>query len=180
MPVCIARQQLKKRRSLGNGNAGQIGHGVLSLRNPLARRFLGASMIGVIGLARSPCQARGWIARREPDMLDYFPSQTHSSGRGIMAGRIETRLAELKIDLPKAAVPVANYVPVVTVGNLAFVSGQVTIWNGEFRYKGRLGQEFKVEDGQAAARLCVLNVIAQLKNALGDLDRVKRCAKLTG
>ena len=92
-----------------------------------------------------------------------------------MAGRIEARLAELKIELPKAAIPVANYVPVVTVGNLAFVSGQVTIWNGEFRYKGRLGQEFKIEDGQAAARLCALNVVAQLKNALGDLDRVKRC-----
>jgi enamine deaminase RidA (YjgF/YER057c/UK114 family) len=96
-----------------------------------------------------------------------------------MAGQIEARLAEHKIELPKAAIPVANYVPVVTVGNLAFVSGQVTIWNGEFRYQGKLGQEFKVEDGQAAARLCGLNVIAQLKNAFGDLDRVKRCVKLT-
>jgi len=97
-----------------------------------------------------------------------------------MAGQIEARLAERKIELPKAAIPVANYVPVVTTaGNLAFVSGQVTIWNGEFRYKGRLGQEFKVEDGQAAARLCALNVVAQLKTALGDLDRVKRCVKLT-
>ena len=96
-----------------------------------------------------------------------------------MAGRIEARLAELKIELPKAAIPVANYVPVVTAGDLAFVSGQVTIWNGEFQYTGRLGQEFKIEEGQAAARLCALNVIAQLKNALGDLDRVKRCAKLT-
>jgi enamine deaminase RidA (YjgF/YER057c/UK114 family) len=97
----------------------------------------------------------------------------------IMAGQIEARLADRKIELPKAAIPVANYVPVAIAGNLAFVSGQVTIWNGEFRYKGKLGQEFKVEDGQAAARLCGLNVIAQLKNALGDLDRVKRCVKLT-
>jgi enamine deaminase RidA (YjgF/YER057c/UK114 family) len=97
-----------------------------------------------------------------------------------MAGRIEQRLAELKIELPKAAIPVANYVPVVTVGNLAFVSGQVTIWNGEFKYKGKLGKEFTLEDGQAAARLCALNVIAQVRNALGgDLDRVKRVAKLT-
>jgi len=97
-----------------------------------------------------------------------------------MAGRIEQRLAELKIELPKAAVPVANYVPVVAVGNLAFVSGQVTIWNGEFKYKGKLGKEFTLEDGQAAARLCALNVIAQIRNALnGDLDRVKRVAKLT-
>jgi enamine deaminase RidA (YjgF/YER057c/UK114 family) len=97
-----------------------------------------------------------------------------------MAGRIEQRLAELKIELPKAAIPVANYVPVVTVGNLAFVSGQVTIWNGEFKYKGKLGREFTLEDGQTAARLCALNVIAQVRNALGgDLDRVKRVAKLT-
>ena len=106
-------------------------------------------------------------------------SLLQQAGFHTMAGRIEARLAGLKIELPKAAIPVANYVPVVTVGNLAFVSGQVTIWNGEFRYKGRLGQEFKIEDGQAAARLCALNVVAQLKNALGDLDRVKRCAKLT-
>jgi len=97
-----------------------------------------------------------------------------------MAGRIDNRLAELKIELPKAAVPVANYVPVVTVGNLAFVSGQVTIWNGEFKYKGKLGKDFTLEEGQAAARLCALNVIAQIRNALnGDLDRVKRVAKLT-
>ena len=97
-----------------------------------------------------------------------------------MAGRIEQRLAELKIELPKAAVPVANYVPVVIVGNLAFVSGQVTIWNGEFKYKGKLGKDFTLEEGQAAARLCALNVIAQVRNALnGDLDRVKRVAKLT-
>jgi len=97
-----------------------------------------------------------------------------------MVGRIEQRLAELKIELPKAAVPVANYVPVVIVGNLAFVSGQVTIWNGEFKYKGKLGKDFTLEEGQAAARLCALNVIAQVRNALnGDLDRVKRVAKLT-
>jgi enamine deaminase RidA (YjgF/YER057c/UK114 family) len=133
----------------------------------------------VIGTAGSPCQARGWIGAPGADMLGCFPSQIRSIRRGIMAGRIEARLAERKIELPKAAIPVANYVPVVTAGNLAFVSGQVTIWNGEFRYKGRLGQELKIEEGQAAARLCALNVIAQLKNALGDLDRVKRCAKLT-
>ena len=96
-----------------------------------------------------------------------------------MAGRIDQRLAQLKIELPKAAAPVANYVPVVIAGHLAFVSGQVTVLNGEFQYKGRLGKEFTIEDGQKAARLCGLNVIAQLKAALnGDLDRVKRCVRL--
>jgi len=95
-----------------------------------------------------------------------------------MSGKIAARLAELKIELPKAAAPVANYVPVVITGNQAFVSGQVTVWNGEFKYIGRLGKEFQVEDGQKAARLCGHNIVAQLQAALGDLDRVKRCVKL--
>lgn len=95
-----------------------------------------------------------------------------------MAGKIDKRLADKGIELPQAAVPVANYVPVTIAGNLAFVSGQVTVWNGEFRFKGKLGKEFTVEQGQQAARLCGLNIIAQLRNALGDLDRVKRVLKL--
>ncbi len=95
-----------------------------------------------------------------------------------MAGKIEQRLSELKIELPKAAAPVANYIPVVIVGNLAFVSGQVTLWNGEIKYQGRLGKEFSIEEGRAAARMCGLNIIAQLKAALGDLDRVRRVVRL--
>lgn len=95
-----------------------------------------------------------------------------------MAGKIDKRLADKGIELPQAAVPVANYVPVTIAGNLAFVSGQVTVWNGEFRFKGKLGKDFTVEEGQQAARLCGLNIIAQLRNALGDLDRVKRVLKL--
>jgi enamine deaminase RidA (YjgF/YER057c/UK114 family) len=96
-----------------------------------------------------------------------------------MAGRIEKVLADKKIELPKAAAPVANYVPVVIAGNLAFVSGQVTVSNGEFKFIGKLGREFDVAQGQQAARMCGLNVLAQLKAALGgDLDRVKRCVKL--
>ena len=96
-----------------------------------------------------------------------------------MVGRIEKLLADKKIELPKAAAPVANYVPVVVAGNLAFVAGQVTAWNGEFKFIGKLGKEYTVEQGQQAARICGLNILAQLKNALGgDLDRVKRCVKL--
>ncbi len=96
-----------------------------------------------------------------------------------MTGRIEKLLAEKKIELPRAAAPVANYVPVVLAGPLAFVAGQVTVWNGEFRFIGKLGKEFTVEQGQQAARICGLNILAQLKAALGgDLDRVKRCVKL--
>ena len=96
-----------------------------------------------------------------------------------MSGKIAAKLAELKIELPKAAAPVANYVPVVLTGNQAFLSGQVTVWNGEITYQGKLGKEFSVEDGQKAARLCGLNVIAQVKAAIGDLDKVKRVCKLT-
>ena len=88
-----------------------------------------------------------------------------------MPGKIASRLAELKVELPKAAAPVANYVPVVITGNQAYVSGQVTVWNGELKYVGQLGKEFQVEDGQKAARICGHNIIAQLQAALGDLDR---------
>lgn len=95
-----------------------------------------------------------------------------------MPGKIAARLAELKVELPKAAAPVANYVPVVITGNQAYVSGQITIWNGELKYVGQLGKEFQVEDGAKAARICGHNIIAQLQAALGDLDRVRRCVKL--
>ena len=95
-----------------------------------------------------------------------------------MARTVEIRLQELKIELPKAAAPVANYVPVVVSGNLVSVSGQVTGFNGEIKYQGKLGREFTIEDGQKAARICGLNIIAQLKAALSDLDRIKKCVKL--
>ncbi|MET1029290.1 MAG: RidA family protein [Dongiaceae bacterium] len=95
-----------------------------------------------------------------------------------MSGKIAAKLAQLKIDLPQAAAPVANYVPVVITGNQAFVSGQVTFWNSERKFLGKLGKEFGVEEGQQAARLCGLNILAQLQAALGDLDRVKRVVKL--
>ena len=82
-----------------------------------------------------------------------------------MSGKIDARLAELKIELPKAAAPVANYVPVVISGKIAFTSGQVTVFNGEFKFIGKLGKEFSVEEGQQAARLCGLNVSRSCKNA---------------
>ncbi len=97
-----------------------------------------------------------------------------------MAGRIEGRLKELKIELPKAAAPVANYVPAVQVGNILFVSGQVTFWNGELKYLGKVGKEISLEDGRAAARLCTLNILAQAQAQLGSLDRVKRVAMVQG
>ena len=98
-----------------------------------------------------------------------------------MTGRIEARLSELGITLPDAASPVANYVPWVRSGNLVFISGQGPMGPDGVAFRGKLGRDLEAEEGQKAARLTALNVIAQLKNAVdGDLDRVKRCVKLLG
>ena len=98
-----------------------------------------------------------------------------------MAGKIETKLADLKIELPKAAAPAANYVPYVVAGKTLYVAGQVTFWNGELKFLGKVGREFSIEQGQQAARLCALNIIAQAKAACdGDLDRIKRICKVGG
>jgi enamine deaminase RidA (YjgF/YER057c/UK114 family) len=98
-----------------------------------------------------------------------------------MSGRIDARLQELGLTLPQAAIPVAAYVPVVRTGNLLFISGQITVENGEVKYKGKLGADLDVDTGRTAARLCGLNIIAQARAALdGDLDRVVRVVKLVG
>ena len=98
-----------------------------------------------------------------------------------MAGRIDAKLIELGITLPQAAAPVAAYVPAVRVGDLLFVSGQVTMDNGTLRHIGKVGADLSLEEGKAAARLCGLNLLAQAKAALdGDLDRVVRVVKLQG
>lgn len=96
-----------------------------------------------------------------------------------MAGRIEARLAELGVALPEAWAPAANYIPFTTTGDLVFIAGQIPVEAGEVRYIGKLGSAFDVEEGKAAARLCGLNLLAQLKAACGgDLDRAARCVKL--
>lgn len=95
-----------------------------------------------------------------------------------MAGKIDARLAELSITLPQATAPVANYVPYVVSGKLVHISGQITMENGELKFVGKLGKDYDVETGQKAARLCALNLIAQLKSAIGDLDKVTRVVKL--
>ncbi len=98
-----------------------------------------------------------------------------------MPSTIEARLADLGITLPSASAPAANYVPYVVTGNLVFISGQITVWNGELKYQGRVGADLSADDGYQAARICGLNLIAQLREACGgDLDRVKRVVKLGG
>ena len=90
---------------------------------------------------------------------------------------IEAKLAELGLTLPAAAAPVAAYVPVVIAGGLAYVSGQVSFVDGVL-VKGRLGDDVSLEQGIAAAQGCGLMILAQLKAALGSLDRVERVVKL--
>ena len=90
---------------------------------------------------------------------------------------IEAKLAELGITLPEPAAPVAAYVPVVIAGGLAYVSGQVSIIDGK-RLRRRLGEDLTLEEGVAGARACGLMILAQLKAALGSLDRVEQVVKL--
>ena len=98
-----------------------------------------------------------------------------------MSGRIEARLKELGIELPQATAPIANYVPYTISGNIVVVSGQVSVRNGKAEFIGKLGREISINDGQQAARLCALNILAHLKAAAGgDLDRVKRVLRVGG
>jgi len=98
-----------------------------------------------------------------------------------MSNKINARLQKLRIELPEAPAPVANYVPYITTDNLVFISGQIPFLEGELKYPGKLGENISVADAQKAARLCGINLLAQLKNACGgDLDRVIQVIKLNG
>jgi enamine deaminase RidA (YjgF/YER057c/UK114 family) len=97
-----------------------------------------------------------------------------------MAGTFEKKLEELGIVLPTPAAPIANYVGFVRTGRLLFVSGQLCLADGVLVAKGKLGPQVTVERGQAAARACAVNVLAQVKAALGDLDKVTRVVRLGG
>lgn len=97
-----------------------------------------------------------------------------------MPGTIDARLAQLGVTLPDAPAPAANYVPFVQVGDLVFVSGQIS-QGPEGLIKGRLGADMDVAAGAAAARRCGMSLLAQARAACGgDLDRIERLVKLTG
>jgi len=94
---------------------------------------------------------------------------------------IEARLAKLGLALPAAPAPAANYVPFTIAKGLVFVAGQAPVRDGKYAFTGRVGAEVTVEDAQAAARLCGLNILAQVKAAAGgDWSRVKRCVRICG
>jgi len=91
---------------------------------------------------------------------------------------IDHRLAELGITLPAPAAPVASYVPTVEIGGVLYISGQVSFGEDGQLIKGRLGEDMDLDAGIAAARRCGINLLAQMKAALGSLDRVERVVKL--
>lgn len=93
---------------------------------------------------------------------------------------IEETLSSLGIRLPSPPAPAGSYVPVVIAGSLAFVAGQIPMEAGQVKFRGKVGSDVSIEAGQQAARLCTINALAQLKAALGSLDRIKRVVKVTG
>jgi enamine deaminase RidA (YjgF/YER057c/UK114 family) len=92
---------------------------------------------------------------------------------------VDQRLAELGIELPEPARPVASYVPVVVAGRLAYVSGQVPLDGGRPLWTGKLGRELALDDGVMAARRCALQVLSALRERFGTLDPVEHVVKLT-
>jgi enamine deaminase RidA (YjgF/YER057c/UK114 family) len=122
--------------------------------------------------------ARAWLACARPIGED---KASKAQQEDVMAGTVDKKLAELGIALPTPASPVANYIPFVRVGTLLFVSGQICLdAGGKLVAKGKLGSGVSLEDGQKAARACAINVLAQVKAALGDLDKVKQVVRLGG
>ena len=98
-----------------------------------------------------------------------------------MTGAIDKKLSDLGITLPTPAAPIANYVACVRTGNLLTVSGQLCFGDGgKLVAAGQLGGAVSMEDGQKAARACAINLIAQVKAAVGDLDKVVRVVRLGG
>jgi enamine deaminase RidA (YjgF/YER057c/UK114 family) len=96
-----------------------------------------------------------------------------------MSAEIDARLASLGVELPVAAAPAANYVPFVQSGNLLYISGQLPLENGKLGVTGQLGAGVHTAEGQRAAELCAINLLAQAQAALGDLGRITRVVKIT-
>jgi enamine deaminase RidA (YjgF/YER057c/UK114 family) len=96
-------------------------------------------------------------------------------------GNAEHRMRQLGIELPNIPTPIANFIPFRRDGNLVFLAGQICEWNGTVRYRGKMGIDHYLEDGQEAARICALNLLAALRQACdGSLDRVSTCLRVGG
>mmetsp|Transcript_27584 Transcript_27584/g.62781 ORF Transcript_27584/g.62781 Transcript_27584/m.62781 type:complete len:160 (-) Transcript_27584:95-574(-) len=98
-----------------------------------------------------------------------------------MPGAVEKRLAQLGLTIPKAVAPAANYVPWKRVGSLVFISGQIPKTEDNKLLTGKLGADYSLEEGKAAARLVGINLVSQMREACGgDLDKVKQVVKVEG
>lgn len=96
-----------------------------------------------------------------------------------MGETIEKRLGALGITLPAAAAPAANYVPFMQSGNLVFTAGQLPLKDGKLAATGLLGRDVDTATGKEAAKLCAINILAQAKAAIGDLEKIRRLVKIT-
>jgi enamine deaminase RidA (YjgF/YER057c/UK114 family) len=95
--------------------------------------------------------------------------------------KYEEALAKLGLSFPEPAIPVANFLPYQVTGKLVYISGQISMQAGQLSLLGKLGKDLTIEQGQEAARVCALNVLAMIRHACGgDLDRVVRCVRLGG
>lgn len=93
---------------------------------------------------------------------------------------IEDKLKQLNITLPTPPKPAGSYIPVVITGNLAFVSGQIPMQDGKVIHTGKVPTEKSIEDAQSAAKICAINLLAQLKANLGSLDRITKIIRVSG
>lgn len=93
---------------------------------------------------------------------------------------VEDKLSQMNLKLPTVTAPVANYVPYVIAGKLVFISGQLPLEDGKIKFAGKIGDKVSETEGAEAAKLSALNILANLKAAVGSLDKVKRCVKITG
>ena len=91
---------------------------------------------------------------------------------------IEVKLTELGIALPQPAKAVGSYIPVAVANNVAYVSGQIPVSDGKIQYAGKIPSEISINDGQQAARLCLINALSQLKAEFGSLDKINKIVKL--
>jgi enamine deaminase RidA (YjgF/YER057c/UK114 family) len=98
-------------------------------------------------------------------------------GKHIM---IDEKLASLNITLPTPPKPAGSYIPIVKTGNMIFVSGQIPMKDGQVQFKGQVPTSISVEEAQSAARLCIINVLAQLKSELGTLDKISKIVRVSG
>lgn len=93
---------------------------------------------------------------------------------------IEEKIKQLNITLPTPPKPAGSYIPVVTSGNLAFVSGQIPMQDGKVLFTGKVPTDKSIQEAQAAAKLCAINLLAQLKANLGSLDKITKIVRVSG